>query len=803
MMKNIRILILFCIAVFAMPLAALTSCATTADIAHPYRGTNVAGGDLVWGQANFQSPVANTDYLFVSNQDIDYLVSKKVGFIRLLISWEALQPTLNGPLAVNSYSQDLDSRIAYATSKGLNVLIEPHGGDGTNFARYKGELIGSTAVPNSSFADFWTKMASKYKSNPKVLYGLSNEPHDMSTVQWFSAAQAAITGIRSTGSMQMIFVPGNGWSGSSTWTNPNVDTATVKVANSTAFLTLKDPANNLVASIHMYLDSNGGGGTTGIVSATIGVERLTAAVNWAKANSVRLHLSEIAGSQANPLASTAIKNLFDYIQANNTTVIGWSWWAYGPPSWWGGYMFTLCPTSNYTVDNAKMAWLAPYLVQLSTVGPPTPVPATDSGTIADSSVPPSVVDAATGSSTKPTAPIAFTKNAIFTTNSGQTNWVYVPNSYDNTHNTPTKLFVWLHGCGGQSRYDISMVSYMPNQDWISLAPGGRETTCWSGGLSVDGPKILASIADLKTHFNIDPTRIVLGGYSSGGDVGYPLIFSNSNMFAGGLFENTSPKSYGGMTLAATATNKFHLAHLAHTSDNTDNGNYSPATVRSNYVTLAGYGFKTEPVIEKPGTHWDSDTATSGTAYDLRTFLLPFLNVGWTNGTAMVDAGTVDAAPPPPAACTYTYSAWGACQSSGTQTRTVTGSSPVPCTAMAQTLSQSCTYVPPVVDAGTTLLTFYARRVVYNQGTTYTCMYFYVKNTSATSTNWTLMYVNSYDSKLTSWWSMKTGQVVGSYGSIKFAPVDVISIPAKTELKVGGACFDFGPLKRVPIVSGVK
>jgi hypothetical protein len=52
-------------------------------------------------------------------------------------------------------------------------------------------------------------------------------------------------------------------------------------------------------------------------------------------------------------------------------------------------------------------------------------------------------------------------------------------------------------------------------------------------------------------------------------------------------------------------------------------------------------------------------------------------------------------PPPPSTCTsFTYSAWGACQSNGTQTRTVTASSPSGCTGGMPMTSQSCTYVPP-------------------------------------------------------------------------------------------------------------
>jgi len=52
----------------------------------------------------------------------------------------------------------------------------------------------------------------------------------------------------------------------------------------------------------------------------------------------------------------------------------------------------------------------------------------------------------------------------------------------------------------------------------------------------------------------------------------------------------------------------------------------------------------------------------------------------------------DKAPPP--VCIYTYSAWGACQSSGTQTRTLVSSSPPGCVGTPDALSQACTYTPP-------------------------------------------------------------------------------------------------------------
>jgi hypothetical protein len=58
----------------------------------------------------------------------------------------------------------------------------------------------------------------------------------------------------------------------------------------------------------------------------------------------------------------------------------------------------------------------------------------------------------------------------------------------------------------------------------------------------------------------------------------------------------------------------------------------------------------------------------------------------------------------PSTCTYAYSAWGACQSNNTQTRTVVSSSPAGCTG-TPVLSQACVYTPPTLD-GAALYTQY-------------------------------------------------------------------------------------------------
>src|SRR4029453_997710 len=109
------------------------------------RGVNFPGGEMLWGSHNTANPVSGTDYLFVSHQDIDYVSGKGANFARLLFSWEGLQPTPNAafPTTGNSgtYVSTFVDRVNYATSKGMYVMIEPHGAESSAFAKYKGSYI--------------------------------------------------------------------------------------------------------------------------------------------------------------------------------------------------------------------------------------------------------------------------------------------------------------------------------------------------------------------------------------------------------------------------------------------------------------------------------------------------------------------------------------------------------------------------------------------------------------------------------------------------------------------------------------
>jgi predicted esterase len=230
-----------------------------------------------------------------------------------------------------------------------------------------------------------------------------------------------------------------------------------------------------------------------------------------------------------------------------------------------------------------------------------------------------------GGSTVPKRPISFQKDKVFSLDSPASKyWIYVPAAYDRSHTKPISLLVWMHGCGGQGEGDIFTVSPGGDQSWISISLGGREGQCWD--VNADQALVLAAIADVKTHFNVDPRRVVLGGYSSGGDLAYRTAFYHAKQFAGVLAENTSPFRDTGSSQAdslAAAAWKFHVVHLAHTEDET----YPIAGVRQEVEALRSGGFPVE-LVERPGSHYDDSTATTGTDHDLQAYLLPHMDDGW-------------------------------------------------------------------------------------------------------------------------------------------------------------------------------
>ncbi len=343
------------------------------------RGTNLVGMEMAYISFDQAAgPVADTNYPTYDTRDIDYFASKHMTAFRFLFTWEGMQSTLGGPIpAADSgnykiYFDNYKRIVDYAAGLGIQVIVEPwqaDSGGGAGGARWRGDLVGSLAVPTSAFADFWGKIATVFKDNPLVSYGLVNEPNNMSTMSWFASAQAAVDAIRAAGSTQRIYVPGNGYTTASSWTQDFYDTAATKRSNAYGWLNangasqpLSDPANNIVAEVHCYLDPDAGGSSIDIVSTTTARERLAVAVDEAAAHGYKVYLGEIGMYAGNPIAAAAWADFIDYADTHDATLVGYTWWAGGMPGWWddaganGGGHFSITPTdgNDFTGDTVNM-----------------------------------------------------------------------------------------------------------------------------------------------------------------------------------------------------------------------------------------------------------------------------------------------------------------------------------------------------------------------------------------------------------------------------------------------------------------
>lgn len=295
-----------------------------------FAGVNLAG-------AEFGSSVPGTysvDYTYPDQQEVKYFRTKGMNIVRLPFLWERLQPSLNGELDENEFAR-LNTVVSVAVAQEMFIILDPH-----NYARYHNEIIGSQAVSISAFSNFWSRIANVYKTNRYIIFGLMNEPNNMSTESWRDAANTAITAIRRTGATNLILVPGNAWTGAHSWFDGWYGTP-----NSSAMLAIEDPITNFAFEVHQYLDSDASGTSSDVVSATVGVERIADFTSWLKANHFKGFLAEfaVANSQIGngQTGEQALRNMLEYIDANSDVWLGWTWWAAGP--WWNDYMFTIEP----------------------------------------------------------------------------------------------------------------------------------------------------------------------------------------------------------------------------------------------------------------------------------------------------------------------------------------------------------------------------------------------------------------------------------------------------------------------------
>lgn len=279
-------------------------------------------------------------YHFPSTEDIESYAGFGFKIIRLAFTWERLQPELNQPFN-SDYLAGIDGFIEEADKHGLLVILDVH-----NYARYKGDFIGSEEVPVEAFADFWSRLAQHYIGQQHVIFGLMNEPFKQNAKDWSYMAQAGVDAIRDTGADQKILVPGTFYSSAARWLHKDG-----VYSNGEVLKNISDPQNNIIFEAHQYLDKYSTGTTDECVSADVGVERLTAFTGWLKEHGYQGFLGEFAAGKSDT-CQQALNNMLQYMHDNSDVWYGWSYWVADP--WFEGYIFNIYPPDTSKYPQAKI-----------------------------------------------------------------------------------------------------------------------------------------------------------------------------------------------------------------------------------------------------------------------------------------------------------------------------------------------------------------------------------------------------------------------------------------------------------------
>ena len=152
---------------------AATSAAAAASGVVAYAGVNIAGYDFGWG-TDGTCPLSSTDPPGQAgiNQIKHFVTDDGLNTFRLPVSWQYLvNNVLGGTLDATNFAS-YDTLVQGCLNAGAALcIIDIH-----TYARWNGAIIGQGGPTNAQFSSLWSQLATKYKGNTKVAFGIMNEP---------------------------------------------------------------------------------------------------------------------------------------------------------------------------------------------------------------------------------------------------------------------------------------------------------------------------------------------------------------------------------------------------------------------------------------------------------------------------------------------------------------------------------------------------------------------------------------------------------------------------------------------------
>lgn len=171
------------------------------------RGMNLPYLEEYWGG---DSAINYTNYLDLSllptfKDDIALMAEMNMKTLRLPVCFSAWEDGI-APYTIDStkYFAAIDSFLAWTSAQNMNLVIDFH----------HGRLSSTNAATEiARIADIWGQVAQKYATtNPeKVFFEIYNEPWNVDSTEWRTAANTLIAAIRAQAPQHSLIVGGREW----------------------------------------------------------------------------------------------------------------------------------------------------------------------------------------------------------------------------------------------------------------------------------------------------------------------------------------------------------------------------------------------------------------------------------------------------------------------------------------------------------------------------------------------------------------------------------------------------------------
>jgi endoglucanase len=174
---------------------------------NPFRFHGVNRDTLEWGPSNWGGCGGDGHF---TDRDFDLIRAWKVTAVRLPLSQAGW---LGRRCSAGQYAGWVDAAVAKANARGMYAILDLHWSDVQGRAPCDaGCLTGQQNMPDADSLVFWRAVAARYANRPGVVFGLYNEPHDVSWSCWrdggctttSSASTGSVTTYKAVGMQQLV-----------------------------------------------------------------------------------------------------------------------------------------------------------------------------------------------------------------------------------------------------------------------------------------------------------------------------------------------------------------------------------------------------------------------------------------------------------------------------------------------------------------------------------------------------------------------------------------------------------------------